>query len=368
MRSFFLLLCLFALPLTSVAQTTAEEETPDMTFNLAYPCQDKKCDPVIVATGKIIATTNNDFLAFSEKNRSLLGASTPVVFDSPGGQVLGSLQLGISIRRLGMDTVLIPRTTCLSACVYSFLGGTRRSVSDNSLMAVHRFYSSSGPNGSLDDSQRLISLLGEYVEVMGVHNTFMRVVAQGSEKSLIRINQELAKQLRVDNTNPPAQSWSLSPTDTGLDLMAVQMGLGSDRKGVVTLGMNGKQGVMGVIFIEPGSFQQAYTQKQLEKPVDFILCRVPADETIDKSRCFKGDVKGQWSAVAGEKNTYTTVFPVELKEVHKYLEKGSADDFIVLSLQSEKASRPVLVLRTSARNFTQALRAMTSSSINSPRR
>src|SRR6516162_10071254 len=62
-----------------------------------------KCRPLIAASGMITAETPRQFLAFMRDNPAQ-GAT--VVLESDGGSVLGALELGRAIRRLGFSTTV----------------------------------------------------------------------------------------------------------------------------------------------------------------------------------------------------------------------------------------------------------------------
>jgi hypothetical protein len=87
------------------------------------------------------------------------GGEERICFNSPGGSVLGGLELGRAIRKLGFRTAVctsVPDSAgyqitaqgrCLSACVYAFLGGSTRSAGSGAL-GIHRFYDSRGLSSS----------------------------------------------------------------------------------------------------------------------------------------------------------------------------------------------------------------------------
>ena len=73
-----------------------------------------------------------------------------IMFQSPGGSVIGSMLLGIEIRKYKMSTSVgrprvLPNRSygvepgdCASACVYAFLGGVKRIVRPQDRMLIHR--------------------------------------------------------------------------------------------------------------------------------------------------------------------------------------------------------------------------------------
>jgi len=120
-----------------------------------------KCRLLISASGMITADTHRQFLAFVRDNgvpaskAGLPGAI--VVLDSDGGSVLGALDLGRAIRRLGFATTVgrvvegrarggtrygevAGRADCQSMCPFVLLGGVQREVPPAARVLVHQIW------------------------------------------------------------------------------------------------------------------------------------------------------------------------------------------------------------------------------------
>lgn len=63
-------------------------------------------------------------------------ADNSVWFASHGGDIDAALELGRLLRRLGVYTFIGKNDQCLSACVFAFMGGERRSVAGR--LGIHR--------------------------------------------------------------------------------------------------------------------------------------------------------------------------------------------------------------------------------------
>jgi hypothetical protein len=114
-----------------------------------------KCRTWVSATGAITADTPRDFEAFA-RNHKLRGAT--IALDSDGGSVLGALELGRAIRRLGMITTvgktidlapndrtqrrarLSPHAYCESMCAFVLLAGIERHVPAEARVLVHQIW------------------------------------------------------------------------------------------------------------------------------------------------------------------------------------------------------------------------------------
>jgi hypothetical protein len=113
-----------------------------------------KCRQLIAASGMITADTPRQFLAFTRDNPA---PDATVVLESDGGSVLGALELGRAIRRLGLSTTvgrvierrtkggarlgeINPRVDCQSMCTFVLLGGVKRSVPADARVLVHQIW------------------------------------------------------------------------------------------------------------------------------------------------------------------------------------------------------------------------------------
>jgi hypothetical protein len=119
------------------------------------------CRPLIAASGMITADTSRQFVTFVRDNalQAALGghANATVVLESDGGSVLGALDLGRAIRRLGFATTVgrvierrgataikygetIARADCQSMCAFVLLGGVLRHVPPDARVLVHQIW------------------------------------------------------------------------------------------------------------------------------------------------------------------------------------------------------------------------------------
>jgi hypothetical protein len=117
-----------------------------------------KCRQLVAASGMITADTPRQFLAFMRDNPAQ-GAT--VALESDGGSVLGALELGRAIRRLGLSTTvgrvvdrrpksgakdgarygeINSRVDCQSMCTFVLLAGVKRSVPLDAQVLVHQIW------------------------------------------------------------------------------------------------------------------------------------------------------------------------------------------------------------------------------------
>lgn len=81
-----------------------------------------------------------DFARFENYYNSLNNPPKNVTFNSPGGSVYESLELGNFIRSKKMQSIMLPGNYCFSACPYMFAAGSERIVFENSALGMHQHY------------------------------------------------------------------------------------------------------------------------------------------------------------------------------------------------------------------------------------
>ena len=162
-----------------------------MTFSiadLAGPGCGERCLKVIVAEGVIEAETPEDFLKFARGAALAKGLRAVVFIDSPGGNVVGSMELGAAFRQLRLAAVVAGYANiggisgpvageCVSACVYALMGAVRRVAPAMSHVALHRMsiapeYASGGVRRFAD--AHLVGVVANYARRMGVSPMVVR--------------------------------------------------------------------------------------------------------------------------------------------------------------------------------------------------
>jgi hypothetical protein len=123
------------------------------------------CRPLIAASGMITADTPRQFLTFVRDNALQVPQAghlavqpvATVVLESDGGSVLGALDLGRAIRRLGLATTVgrvverratafmkygeaTARADCQSMCTFVLLAGVQRHVPPDARVLVHQIW------------------------------------------------------------------------------------------------------------------------------------------------------------------------------------------------------------------------------------
>ncbi|MDQ0393839.1 hypothetical protein [Labrys monachus] len=170
-----------------------------MDFNLVRLSRGEQCRPrcpeVMVATGDMDLGTADAFLDFSQK-AAARGASKMLIIDSPGGHLIEGMKLGFMLRSLGIS-IFVGRVgqqgggnvafngSCMSACVYALMGGSKRFVMPGSRVGIHRelLPGSTGndPISVLRSQRRfpqITQMVRNYAEQMGVDPALVDLAEQ----------------------------------------------------------------------------------------------------------------------------------------------------------------------------------------------
>jgi hypothetical protein len=188
-----------ALTLLALAPAHAE----DMSFRtvaLGAHCGER-CPQVVSAQGEIVESTPDAFLQFVHQHVRGGNLHGVVLLDSPGGKVVASMELGRTLRRLGM-AVIVARTAsegersedllaakCYSACVYALMGGRKRVIPPQSRVGVHRMFNYSTSFNLFEgglvrernyDDGDMRAVLTRYSNMMGISTALINLAEQTS--------------------------------------------------------------------------------------------------------------------------------------------------------------------------------------------
>jgi hypothetical protein len=169
--------------LAFAAPAWAQQEP--MTFriaDLAGPECGAQCPKVVVAEGVIEAETPEAFLSFAKTAVLDKGLRAVVFIDSPGGNVVGSMELGAAFRQLRLAAIVAGYAynnglsgpvagECVSACVYALMGAVRRVAPEMSHVALHKMsiMPAFGEGGARHFADaRLVNVVASYAKRMGV--------------------------------------------------------------------------------------------------------------------------------------------------------------------------------------------------------
>jgi len=181
------------LALSLVAPGARAQQSP-MRFRVARmdsPSCGANCPEIIVAEGVIEEGTPLAFVEFARSATFAPGLRNVVFLNSPGGNVVASMELGMAFRQLRVAAVVAGFASngavsgpiageCASACVYAFMGAVRRVAPAVSHLALHRM-SVTLPDADLHNGvyrrfadPQMVALLARYAARMGVSPELVR--------------------------------------------------------------------------------------------------------------------------------------------------------------------------------------------------
>jgi hypothetical protein len=195
-----------------------------MRFETYTPCSGNAefCWTRTLARGQITRSTPAEFERFMRTDKARAATNT-LCFDSPGGDLVASVELAAKITERGMTTcveeiyeeeiggrtrVISETPICASACVFAFAGGTVRFAADDARIGVHRFAGARVDLGE-DTTQLGVAWLGNYLDSRGVNRRLLDIAAESGKDSIRWLTRDEIRRTRLDNTNPSQTPWKI---------------------------------------------------------------------------------------------------------------------------------------------------------------
>jgi len=181
---------------------------------MADPDCGASCPLVIVASGEIELDSNERFFSFVTSKVVGQKVTSVVLMSSPGGNLVGSLRLGILMRQLGFSIMVgqvrngrFMTANCFSACAYTLAGGKRRIVPEGSKVGVHKAWTKApgaGDEAGIDGltSGRIPTggyqpMLETYLRRMGVSGKLVALANATSADDIRVLSRNELARLRV---------------------------------------------------------------------------------------------------------------------------------------------------------------------------
>jgi hypothetical protein len=206
-------------------------------------------DNAIVVEGEIVEGDALRLRRLLEEQGAGVGGYR-IAFNSPGGNLVEGLKLGVTIREFGLSTSIgtidrtfevvkseVERNTffgvveeteesfCASACAYAFLGGASRYILNDYKIGFHKFYFDGGNsaildqssiNDTLSDAQELMGALVFYLSHLGDIDTniLLEAIAADAEEMNWLSNSDAIKYKIIQNDH--YEEFYLEPYKTGI--------------------------------------------------------------------------------------------------------------------------------------------------------
>ena len=88
---------------------------------------------------------------------------------------------------------------CFSACVYAFIGGSFRYMTEGDTLGIHRFSTDAPSEHDLERAQLMSGELARYISDMGVDVKLFQIASRVPSASMYRLSLKDALALRVAN-------------------------------------------------------------------------------------------------------------------------------------------------------------------------
>ena len=186
-----------------------------MSFEKQERCIDglvPKCQVMILALGQIDKDTPKQFKSFAQD----FPRGTWVAISSPGGNLIGGMQLGLAIRELGFNTTIgntdYSPPDCLSACAYAFAGGVSRKLTPGSRYGLHQFRGHEQAINT-EDTQKISATLAKYLDAMGVDRRLLDFAQMTTSDKVTVLTLTQAQLLKVDTAGQTSYArWKVEVT------------------------------------------------------------------------------------------------------------------------------------------------------------
>jgi hypothetical protein len=181
---------------------------------------------IVLAQGKIERKTEDVFGVFVKN----MPAGTIVLLNSLGGDLVGGLRLGQSIRARDFNTWIMDSPTdknaikdrkisgkCFSSCAYTFLGGVIRRVDKAGQLGVHQFRNQEDKLDA-NQAQKISAMLARYLDAMGINRQLLdqALLTEPGKMTLIPEPQRIAWNVELSQPSPVTVSkWKLEAAAGG---------------------------------------------------------------------------------------------------------------------------------------------------------
>jgi len=138
-------------------------------------------------------------------------------------------EIGETYRQAGSKFEQLRAGVCASACAYSFLGGTDRSLLDGSMIGFHQFHWEQSPElgispaiseaSGISQAQQVMGNLAAYLVEMGIDARLLQVASTASPDQIVTLSEDQLVQLHVV-TPMGFGVWRMTPVEEGIVVSA----------------------------------------------------------------------------------------------------------------------------------------------------
>jgi hypothetical protein len=185
-------------------------------------CNPKDCYKITI-DGKI---EQDDFLKFEKIVKANDIKLAAVFLNSPGGNLISGVIMGLMIHKLGFYTVVDYEDYCVSVCASIWIAGAKRYVVSNAKIGFHQPYFKDG-RGHIHKDPKAVAMMKDYYAKVGVPKPAADFFVAADPKDVYWMNSDLAAGFKIDTIEieakkeepppPKVEEKSLSLPKTFLD-------------------------------------------------------------------------------------------------------------------------------------------------------
>jgi hypothetical protein len=145
-------------------------------------------------------------------------ANNAIWLDSNGGDIDAGMDLGRQFRKMGINTIVAKNDHCLSACVFAFMGGDRRSAAGQ--LGIHRpfFPNTQDAPDRLVKFRHLEGVLKNFVEELDFPSSLYEAIMLVPPESLQIVSAADLKRFYLDGISPSSEDRLDAASARRLDL------------------------------------------------------------------------------------------------------------------------------------------------------
>ena len=215
----------------------------------------------IYLDGPINSETPKEVESYLTKNK--VPSMSMVVINSPGGSLVGGMELGHVFRKHGIltdvgrhgggDHLDVQKGVCFSACTLAYLGGVFRYLHDGSRYGVHRFSSSEPNDADVDIAQMASATIISYLREMEIDPSLFNLSTVAGKEEIYEPGRQILEKLNVINNGYSQTKWTVESNDGVIYLKGERDSTHGIQKFIIACS-EGKP-ILN-IYIEPGGHQQ----------------------------------------------------------------------------------------------------------------
>jgi ATP-dependent protease ClpP protease subunit len=144
--------------------------------------------PIVSIIGEIEFSDGEHFSSLAASLQNAV-----VGLESPGGNMLASLQIGATIRQRGFTTIVPDQMTCASGCALIWLAGARRYVGTTAKIGFHRAFDPV----AREQSEVGDEIIARYLASLGLSNEAIAYMTSASPSDMRWLHSDDAKRLGI---------------------------------------------------------------------------------------------------------------------------------------------------------------------------